>query len=355
MSKNLKYIFALQIFFAIFVTNFTFAVDTEEKPKQATRVSTSDRVFECRVPDFSTNTYSRAISGLFKAYENKSGVKIQKGKKGKVGLKVYTNSGPGLSTSLALVDAVIEQLLKRGYEKSDITIVDMSRRKLRESRFLPKLSAIRAGTADNYKGVNVVDIDSNKFFSKQWYYDNPLTPKSVRGATVQDLYDPELRKSYLPVPLFLTVDFWINLPVITDMEGLGVCAALGNTSIWNMSNNERFLKQPSNASMAAAEVCAIPELRNSNIFTILSFEKGQFVGGAVFNSRCTFSEKIILLSENPVALDYISWITLNKYRRSFGFAPIDPMPPLLNYAKELKIGDWNMRKIKRQIISLPKK
>ena len=97
------------------------------------------------------------------------------------------------------------------------------------------------------------DIDSGKYFNSQWYYDNALMPKALKGITASsDLYNPEFRKSYLPVPLFLTVDFWINLPVITDMDGLGVCAALGNASIWNMSNNERFLKQPANASMASA-------------------------------------------------------------------------------------------------------
>lgn len=224
----------------------------------------------------------------------------------------------------------------------------MSRRKMRDCGFLPRVSALQNGTPDNYKGSPVADIESGKFFDKNWYYDNSLMPKSMKNINMSsDLYNPELRKSYLPVPLFLTVDFWINLPVITDMEGLGVCAAIGNASIWNMSNNERFLKQPANASMAAAEVSAIPELHSSNLLTILSYERGQFVGGAIFNSRCSFSENTILMSSNPVVIDYLAWNTINKYRRSFGFAPIDPMPPLLNYCKELKIGDYDMRKIRR--------
>ena len=99
--------------------------------------------------------------------------------------------------------------------------------------------------------------------------------------------------------------------------------------------------------MAAAEVCAIPELRDSLIFNILTFARGQFVGGAIFNARCSFSEPSIMMSANSVALDYIAWETLNKYRRSMGFSPIDPMPPLLNYCRELKIGDWDMRKVKK--------
>ncbi len=354
MLKNLKYIPVMQIFFTIFALKFSLTKGFASDGAANTPESIKNVIFECTLPNFDSKSYSMAVSAMFKAYEDRSKNKIKPGKKGRVGLKVYTNSGPGLATPIALVDAVIEQLLRRGYKKTDITIVDMSRRRLRESLYLPKLSALQTGTKDDYHGVNVADIESNKFFDKKWYYDNPLMPKSVRGAKVVDLYNPELRKSYLPIPLFLSVDFWINLPVVTDMEGLGVCAAIGNASIWNMSNNERFLKQPSNASMAAAEVCAIPELRDSNIFTILSYEKGQFVGGALFNSRCTFSENTIYLSANPVVLDYISWMTLNKYRRSFGFSPIDPMPALLNYCRELNIGEWDTRKVRHQIIPLPK-
>lgn len=313
-------------------------------------------IFEYNLPSFDNFAYSTAVESLFKAFEKNLGSPIKRGAKGKVGIKIYTNSGAGLTTPKPLVDAVIEQLRRRGYEKKDITIVDMSRRRLRESGFLPKLSQIRAGAKDDYNGVNVVDIDGGKFFDKMWYYDNPLTPKSVRSATaVGDIYDPELRKSYLPVPLFLTVDFWINLPVVTDMEGLGVCAALGNISIWNMSNNERFLKSPANASMAAAEVCAIPEMRNSLLMTIMSMECGQFVGGAVFNSRCTLSERKIYMSADPVVLDFIAWEYINKYRRSFGFEPISTMPALLNYCKELKIGDWDLREHRRIYVSAPKR
>ncbi len=358
MTKILKKLAFLQLFFAPFL--ILHAQDSVEvapisdvsKSVDEAQAKMRSVIFESTLPDFTARTYERAVSSLFKAYESEAGFKIKPGEKGKVGLKIYTNSGAGMCTPKALVDAVIEQLTKRGYKRGDITLVDMSRRKMRDCGFLPKLSQVREGAEDSYGGVLVADIESKQFFNKDWYYDNPLMPKNNRGMLKSiDLYNPELRKSYLPVPLFLTVDFWINLPVVTDMEGLGVCAAVGNMSIWNMSNNERFLKQPANASMAAAEVAAIPELKNSEIFTILSLERGQFVGGAVFNSRCTFSEKTILMSANPVVIDYIAWETLNKYRRAFRFAQIDPMPPLLNYCRELQLGDFDFRKIERKNVS----
>lgn len=338
----------LQTFFAAFA--IMPLISAIAAPDPATGAGDPCEVFEVRVPEFSPIAYARATASLFRAYEKSAGGPIKKGDKGRVGIKVYTNSGPGLCTPTGLVDAVIDQLVRRGYDKKDITIVDMSRRKFRDCGYLPKRSLLKAGMADDYKGVPVADIESGKFFDSRWYYDNPLTPKSVRGEASGDIYNPELRKSYLPVPLFLSVDFWINLPMVTDMEGLGVCAALGNASIWNMSNNERFLKSPANASMAAAEVCSIPELKDSSLFTILTLEKGQFVGGAIFNSRCTFSENAILMSRNPVAIDYVAWELLNKYRAAYKFDKIEPMPALLNYCKELKIGDWDPRAARRVLL-----
>ncbi len=333
-----------------------FSVSSFAQNKQIAgdTVSVNSTIFQTRLSDFDAKNYNSATASLFRAFEKTSGKKLRKGQKGRVGIKIYTNSGAGLATPKHLVDAVITQLERRGYKRSDITLVDMSARKMRASGFLPKLSAVQKGASNTYNGVEVVDIESGKFFDKRWFYDNPLTPKNVNTSTsYREIYDPEIRKSYLPVPLFLSVDFWINLPVITDMEGLGVCACLGNISIWNMSNNERFLKEPANASMAAAEVCAIPEIRDSNIFTILSFEQGQFVGGSVFNSRFCFSENMLMLSSNPVVLDYIAWQTINKYRRANRFKLIDPEPPILNYCRQLNVGDYDIRKIKR--INVPYK
>lgn len=311
-----------------------------------------NHIFETRMSSFDTKNYRNAVSALFKAYEKSADFQISKASKGKVGIKIYTNSGAGISTPKDLLDAVIEELEKRGYSKADITIVDMVRRKIRAAGFLPKLSEIQNGVSDDYKGVRVVDIESGKYFDKRWFYDNPLQPKSMFGnpEAEKDVYNPERRKSYLPVPLFLSVDFWINLPVVTDMDGLGVCCAMGNSSIWNMSNNERFLKSPSNASVAAAEVCAIPELRKTLLFNILSLERGQFVGGAVFNSRFTFSERTIILTSDSVAMDYIAWELINKHRRMHGFDVIEDMPSVLDSGKQLEIGDWDLRKHKRVLV-----
>lgn len=56
------------------------------------------------------------------------------------------------------------------------------------------------------------------------------------------------------------------------------------------------------------------------------------------------------MSRNPVAIDYVAWELLNKYRAAYKFDKIEPMPALLNYCKELKIGDWDPRAARRVLL-----
>lgn len=305
-------------------------------------------IFEAQTESAELEDYQKSIEKLFEGFELAANKKIAKGEKRKVGIKVYTNSGAGLCTPLNLVRAVIRHLEKLGYEKSEICIVDMSRRKLRECGYLPKYAELSMGASDNFEGSPVYDIESGKFFSPDWFYDNPLMPRDMSYYEDGRLTQPEeeARKSYLPVSLFLTVDFWINMPMITDMKGIGVSAALGNSTIWNMSNNERFFQTPANAPIAVAECAAIPELNESQIFTILTLQRYQYVGDNIFNARFCESEKSILLSADPVILDYIALDYINKARVKNSFEPIFPLPAMFDYAEQLNLGSTNLSKFK---------
>ncbi|MBO6102598.1 MAG: DUF362 domain-containing protein [Opitutales bacterium] len=307
----------------------------------------ANTVFAAELKDSDNSGYGAAVEALFGAFEEVSGKKIEKGAKGKVGIKVYTNSGAGLATPPSLVRAVIKRLEKSGYKKGDVCIVDMSKRRLRECGFLPKYTEAKMGVSENFEGSPVIDIESGEYFSADWYYDNPLMPRDLNYSAESPSEKTELegRKSYLPVPLFLTVDFWINLPVLTDLPGIGVCGALGNATIWNMSNNERFFQSPANAPIALAECAAIPELNSSMIFSVLALKRFQYVGANVFNARFCSGENLVLLSSDPVALDAVGLECLNAARVQNGFPTIES-PAIFKYARQLGLGESDLQKVK---------
>jgi len=306
-----------------------------------------DSVLEYELGDFERSSYKLAVEELFAAWEEKRGEPIAPGEKRSVGLKVYTSAGPGLATPKGLVWAVIDALIKRGYKTSEIFLIDINKSWLRRSGFLPPLSV----GGNTFFEHEVKVVSSGEFFDPLWYYDSPVPPREhyLPGITpmVQEFVEnspegksrlPEDRKSFIPEPLIKGVDFWINLPVISDHEVLSLNGALVNATLWNASNTLRFFHSPSNAQVAVAEMAAIPEFRETWALNIVSLEKYQFIGGPQFNSLYTVSEELLLMSADPVAIDFYMVGKMNQWRKRYGFPLIIEEVPMLRYADQLGVG-----------------
>lgn len=303
----------------------------------------SNQIFEYKVAQFDVESYRSAVEDMMSLYEQVNDKRITKGPKGKVGLKVYSDSGPGLSTPEALVEAVVRALEKRGYARGEIFIIGMNALNLRDSGFLPPLSK----RAYDFHQVFVRPLDTGEYYHEKWFYDSPLPAKSAsywinvaRENPFPAKTEEELaRKSYLPVPLLHEVDFWINMPCYSDHPVLGVNGALMNATLWNASNTTRFLNSPANAPVAVAEMGAIPELRETWTLNIASLERYQYVGGPIFNSLYTVSEPYVLLSDNPVMLDSLMAERINGQRAKNGFAPLPEDMKILEFSEQLGLGD----------------
>ncbi len=302
----------------------------------------SNQVFKFELSDFELNTYKVAVENLLGIYERTREVTFEPGQKGKVGLKVYSNSGPGLSTPEALVEAVVQSLTERGFRRADIFIIGLNGRMLRESGFLPPLSA----RSMEFNRVFVRSLDSGEYYNEKWFYDSPLPASSAQywinldkeNAIASADDDEKERKSYLPMPLMHEVDFWVNLPCYSDHPTLGVNGALMNATLWNASNTTRFLKSPATAPVAVAEMGAVPELRETWALNIVSLQRFQYVGGPIFNSMYTVSEPTVMLTDNPVLLDSIMRERINTHRTKNGFAPLPQELKILAYSEQLGLG-----------------
>ncbi|MBE7537386.1 MAG: DUF362 domain-containing protein [Opitutaceae bacterium] len=298
-------------------------------------------VWETSLQNFDQAIYDREVERLFVQFEAATGKRIQPTVKKKVGLKIYADSGQGLSTPHALVHAVIHALERRGFEDSGIFLVGLNQLRLRLTGFLPSLVTGESA----YKGHPVYVLESGRFFDPVWFYDSPLpnrfdpvlAEKQVEGVDANTSTEQD-RKSFLATPLFLDADFWINLPVFTDHPILGVNGALVNATLWNASNTARFFRSPANAPAAVAEMSAIPELRATWAFTIASLERYQFIGGPYFNSLYTVSEPKLWMSADPVALDSLALEKINYWRKRSGFQPISEEIRTLEFAEILGVG-----------------
>ena len=289
--------------------------------------------------------YAAAVEAEFSRFEQLTGRRLGPGPKGKVGLKIYSDSGPGLATPIPLVKGVIAALERRGFKSQNIFIVGLSQLRMRFTSYLPSLA-----TGDTpFKNNPIYVLESGKFYDSTWFYESPLPTRfdpilneraaeEAAGGKVQTTVDED-RKSFLDTPLFLDTDYWINMPVYTDHPVLGINGALVNATLWNASNTLRFFRSPANAPAAVAEMSAIPELRSTWMFSLVSLERYQFIGGPYFNSLYTLTEPKLWLSSDPVMLDALMLQRINTGRLKAGFKEIDTDGlRMLEFAEQLGVG-----------------
>ena len=317
--------------------------------KAVPRTPPTDPVWQAQLSAFDDVSYDREVEALIRTFEAASGKKLVPGPKKKVGLKIYTDSGPGMATPVELVHAVIHALERRGFEQRNIFLVGLNQLRLRMTGYLPSL--VTGETP--FKGHPIYVLESGKFYDPVWFYDSPLPQRFDPIFAEQQTKDypnsstkDEDRKSFLATPLFLDADFWINLPVYTDHPMLGVNGALVNATLWNASNTGRFFRSPANAPAAVAEMSAIPELRQTWMFTIVSLEHYQFIGGPYFNSLYSASEPLLWLSTDPVLLDSLMRARINGLRKQSGFEPISEDIRTLEFAETLGVGSTHIASAK---------
>lgn len=179
-----------------------------------------DYVWEYPMERFNYHGYYAGVKTLMLAFEKASGFKLEPGPRGKVGLKIYTGSGPGLRTPHNLVRAVVAILEERGFDRKDIFLVDYNTQRLRDSGYLPR----SMDEPQEFEGIPVYALDTGKYYDKAWFYDSNLPSRDRLAQTIANSQfsydaDPEERKSFLDYPLISEVDFWINLPMACDKIG----------------------------------------------------------------------------------------------------------------------------------------
>jgi hypothetical protein len=318
-------------------------------PAAASKTPPQEPVWEAALPKFDEATYEKQVELLFANFEKVTGKKLVPGAKKKAGLKVYADSGPGMATPVPLVKAVISALARRGFENKDIFLVGLNALRLRMTGYLPSL----VSGMTPFNGNPVYVLESGRFYDPVWFYDSPLpqrfdpifAEKQTEGVSNTSTKDED-RKSFLATPLFLDADFWINLPVYTDHPTLGVNGALVNATLWNASNTARFFRSPANAPAAVAEMSAIPELRQTWMFTIASLQHYQFIGGPFFNSLYSHSEPLMWMSTDPVILDSLVRDRMNALRKKGGFIDISDEIRTLEFAESLGVGSTKTKTVK---------
>ena len=189
-----------------------------------------------------------------------------------VGLKVNTLGGRGISTNVVLVDAICERLQQAGVKAANIVVWDRDSDELERAGFQIAIGGDRV----QCYGTDRVG------------YEEELSAWGSVGSRLSKILTQ--RASVL-----------INLPVLKDHDGAGVTIALKNM-YGAIHNPNKY--HPNGCNPYVADLNMLPEIRTRMRLTICDATTAMYEGGPGYKPEHSWKCNALLVSQDPVALDY---------------------------------------------------
>jgi len=283
----------------------------------------------------------QALVPIIKSLEKIREIKITPVNFPKIVIKLDTSAAPGLHTSSLLVDAILEFLRNRGYEKEEVDLLSFHFDQLIRSKSYNLYTQGRF-----YKGHKIQSPQDRDFFKNDWYHDSSMPPQVHDRAKFFLQFPNDLekriaeeRRSYIPSVLLDPQTYWINLAVIMDDTNLGLRGAASNMSLDLVTNSQRFRQDSTLGAAAVTEILAIPEIWEKKLFSVADLLKYQFAGGGDFNAEFIGSSPALLVSSNPFSVDSVAWQFIAKSRKLRNLSMRSKKEALMfNYAESLNLG-----------------
>lgn len=268
--------------------------------------------------------------------------------KDKIGLKVNPVAGKQLTTSHAVVKAVIRQLEEAGISRQQIIIWDRREMQLHETGFTPEnypeIKITGTEQKDAKGGFRTKEglLYGEKMIDKDWFYwadiegeyDEYTLPYMVNGG----------KYSYFTKIVTQEVDKIINIPILKNAGGSSTLC-LKNLAYGSISNTGRLHKQLWTETIA--QVCAFPPLRDKVVLNIVDGLKGCFNGGPAANPQFICNYNTLLLGTDPVAVDRIGHDIVIKKRIEEGIQKEEKAyyRKFMDLANQYKLGESDIDKI----------
>ena len=208
-----------------------------------------------------------------------------------VGLKVNALGGRGLSSNLQLVEAICERLQEARIKPNDIVVWDRDSDELEHAGF----HVSTGGNRVQCFGTDRLD-----------YEQEPVTHGSV-GSRLSKI-------------LTQRCNALINVPVLKDHDGAGVTIALKN--MYGVIHNPNKY-HPNGCDPYIADLNMLPEIRTRMRLTICDATTAAYEGGPGYKPQYSWKNNALIVSQDPVALDYTGWQIIERKRAEKGLKTLE--------------------------------
>ncbi|MBD3235070.1 MAG: DUF362 domain-containing protein, partial [candidate division Zixibacteria bacterium] len=145
------------------------------------------------------------------------------------------------------------------------------------------------------------------------------------------------------------VEYHINFPILKDHSIAGLSGGLKNLYA-AVHNPNKY--HDDNCTPFAADLYNIPEIREKNRLTIMDCTRIQYNAGPAYNPKYAFESNMLLISDDPIALDAVALDILNDIRRESGLGSLKSVGRYPHYLevgadREHKLGNFKRELIDR--------
>ena len=112
----------------------------------------------------------------------------------------------------------------------------------------------------------------------------------------------------------------INVPVLKDHDGAGVTIALKN--MYGVIHNPNKY-HPNGCNPYIADLNMLPEIRTRMRLTICDATTACFEGGPGYKPQYSWKNNALIVSQDPVALDYTGWQIIERKRAEKGLKTLE--------------------------------
>lgn len=233
-----------------------------------------------------------------------------------VGLKVNTLAGRMLSPQIPVIMAIIDGLKAAGVKEEKIIIWDRTNRELR-----------RAGYSINIRGKGV-----RCFGSDVVRYENE--PEVI--GSVGSCFSTIITRICTAI---------INIGVLKDHDLAGV--SIGMKNFYGAIHNPNKYHD-NNCDPYVADLNSHPYIKNKLRLIIGDGIRGQYNGGPAYKPQWAWNANVLLISQDPVALDRIGHNLIENKRKDMELPPLKKVnrePKWIDTASRLGLGEGDIRKI----------
>jgi uncharacterized protein (DUF362 family) len=242
----------------------------------------------------------------------------------RVALKLSCLPGIHLSSARGIAQAIVRGLETAGVKRKNIYIWERTRRELKRAGFQQK----------NFPGINVIGTDEIK--------GGGYLPEVEISGEVGTCFSRIIKQ----------VDSIISVPVLKDHDIAGVSVSMKN--FYGVIHNPNKF-HGNNCDPYVADLMSHPYIKNKLKLTVCDAARIQIHNGPAHFPRYAVEYGGLLVSRDPVALDYTGWEIIEARRKEFKLKSLKEegrFPSYIFTAGERKLGFSRRDKIQLKKIAV---